>query len=62
MELNVVLVLPHSMESEILSKELIYTGVTRAKKSIVIYGKEEVFKAGIVREVSRASGMSNRLK
>tara|TARA_Y100000589_G_C27185861_1_gene642645 strand:- start:1586 stop:3247 length:1662 start_codon:yes stop_codon:yes gene_type:complete len=59
---NVVLVLPHSMESEILSKELIYTGVTRAKKSIVIYGKEEVFKAGIVREVSRASGMSNRLK
>ena len=59
---SVILVLPSSAESKILSKELIYTGVTRAKNALLIYAKKEVFKTGIENEVMRASGMAKRIK
>ena len=59
---SVILVLPSSAESKILSKELIYTGVTRAKNALFIYAKKEVFKTGIENEVMRASGMAKQIK
>ncbi|MCK4795789.1 MAG: exodeoxyribonuclease V subunit alpha, partial [Spirochaetes bacterium] len=44
---NIFLVLPSDKENPILTKEILYTGLTRAKKTAVIYGKEEVLKKAI---------------
>ena len=57
---NVILVLPNE-DSRVLTKELIYTALTRAKKNITIIGSREVFEAGIQRKIERSSGLSSRL-
>jgi exodeoxyribonuclease V alpha subunit len=45
----------------LLTRELIYTGITRAKKNITIWMNEEVFKSSIKKQVKRASGLKDRL-
>jgi exodeoxyribonuclease V alpha subunit len=57
---DVVLVLPDA-DAPILTRELVYTGVTRAKKSVEIWGTEEVFEAALGRRVRRSSGLAERL-
>ncbi len=44
-----------------LTRELLYTAVTRAKKSVVIVGSEEIMKLGISHSLKRASGLSDML-
>ncbi len=58
---KVMVVLPNQSDNPVLTRELLYTGVTRAKKSAVIMGSEEVFRAGINRQVVRFSGLHQRL-
>lgn len=61
---EVVVVLPEQ-DSPVLSKELLYTGVTRAKKSVIVVGNREVFGLGVGRRIQRYSGlvpMLNSLK
>ena len=48
-------------DSEALSRELIYTGLTRAKSAAEIWGDEEVFRAAVSRRVERASGLEEAL-
>ena len=57
---NVIFVLPNE-DSRVLTKELIYTAITRAKKNITIIGSKEILHAGILRKTERSSGLSSRL-
>jgi exodeoxyribonuclease V alpha subunit len=49
-------------ESRLLSRELLYTGVTRAKSHIRLIGPETSVRAAIARRVVRASGLAQRLR
>lgn len=43
--------------SPIMTRELIYTGITRARERVEIWGKTEVFHQAIAQEVKRSSGL-----
>jgi exodeoxyribonuclease V alpha subunit len=57
---TVAIVLP-SEPSPILSRELLYTAITRARSKVVIYGTPAVIGAAIERAVVRASGLREAL-
>ena len=61
---DVLLVLPRSSESALLSREIVYTAVTRAKKSAVVLGTEALFEAAVLKSASfqRASGLNLRIR
>jgi exodeoxyribonuclease V alpha subunit len=48
--------------SSVLSKELIYTAVTRAKKSVKIFAKKTVFSFALQRKVERLGGLGKKLQ
>ena len=59
---HVVMVLPTSgMSDAVLTKELVYTGVTRGKKTVLIIGEETVINQAIQRPVERVSGIIERI-
>ncbi|MFD2166884.1 exodeoxyribonuclease V subunit alpha [Thalassotalea euphylliae] len=55
---HVALVLPSSHENQLLSRELIYTGVTRAKQKISICATESSWYQGVEARVERHSHLS----
>ncbi len=57
---NVAFVLPEH-DSPVLTRELIYTAVTRAKKSLSIYGSLELVKASVCRPTCRRGGLAARI-
>ena len=48
-------------DSRILTRELLYTAVTRAQTKVIVVGTEEMIRAGVRRPVARASGLRRRL-
>ena len=52
----VVFVLPHPA-SRVLTRELLYTAVTRAKERLVVVGSELSIRTAIERRITRASGL-----
>ncbi|TFV61620.1 exodeoxyribonuclease V subunit alpha [Mycobacterium sp. PS03-16] len=56
-----VTVLLPDQESRLLTRELLYTAVTRAKRRVRIVGSEQAVRAAIGRRVVRASGLAQRL-
>jgi exodeoxyribonuclease V alpha subunit len=58
---HVAVVLPASA-SPILSRELIFTGITRARRSVTVVGPPDRVREGIGRRVARASGLSDRMR
>jgi exodeoxyribonuclease V alpha subunit len=52
----VTVILPPA-ESPLLTRELLYTAVTRARRRIRVIGSEDAVRAGVLREVRRASGL-----
>ena len=58
---HVALVLP-ATPSPILSRELIFTGITRARQSVTVIGPPDRIREAIGRQVARASGLSDRLR
>lgn len=54
------LVLPPP-ESPLLTRELLYTAVTRAKRGLTVVGPEESLRVAVSRPVARASGLTRRL-
>lgn len=54
---NVMLVLPPAGGKRLLTKEMIYTGITRAKSLALICSTKPVFKAAIERRIVRDSGV-----
>jgi exodeoxyribonuclease V alpha subunit len=57
---KVVIVLPEKNMS-ILTREILYTAITRAKTTAEIYGLENIFKGAVENKISRHSGLANRL-
>ena len=56
---RVTLVLP-PVESPLLTRELLYTGLTRAKEHVRIVGSREALAAAVRRPIVRASGLRTR--
>ena len=50
-----------SPSSRILTRELLYTGVTRARERLVVVGGEDAIRAAVARPAARASGLRARL-
>lgn len=49
-------------DNRVLSRELIYTGMTRARQSLHVLGNAEVLEAALARHASRLSGLAARLQ
>ena len=47
--------------SPILTRELLYTAVTRAQQRLILAGTEEAVRAAVDRPIARASGLRSRL-
>jgi exodeoxyribonuclease V alpha subunit len=48
--------------NQIMTKELLYTAVTRARKEIEIWCDADAFKAALLNPTKRTSGLAERLK
>lgn len=57
---QVTLVLPHEV-MPLLTKQLIYTGITRAKKKVTIIASDEILKAGIMTEAITATRIVEKI-
>ncbi|MHB8148924.1 MAG: exodeoxyribonuclease V subunit alpha [Desulfobulbia bacterium] len=57
---RVGLVLPGE-ESALLSRELLYTGISRARRQVVLVGRPQEIEAAVGRQVERASGLGEKL-
>jgi len=57
---KVILMLPNA-DVPVLSRELIYTAVTRARENVTIWGVEEVFFRAVKRTIRRSSGLKSAL-
>jgi len=54
------LILPET-DLPLLSRELIYTAVTRARRSMVVVGRRALLEQAIARPIARSSGLAERL-
>jgi exodeoxyribonuclease V alpha subunit len=54
-------VLLPSLGARILTRELLYTAVTRARRELIVVGTEETVRSAVARPVARASGLRERL-
>lgn len=57
---NVAIMLPGN-QVRTLTRELLYTAITRAKKSVVILGTEEILRLATTHSLERASGLTDML-
>jgi len=58
---QVLLILPQDETNPLLSRELIYTGITRARKKVIVHGEQAAFVQGCENHVQRSSGLAGRL-
>ncbi len=56
----VAFVLP-SADSRVLTRELLYTGATRARERLILVGTEDLVRTAIERPITRASGLRRAL-
>jgi exodeoxyribonuclease V alpha subunit len=60
-EFNRVLLILPDRDSPLLTRELLYTAITRAKEKVEIWGKKAIFAAGVKRKIKRTSGLAEAL-
>ncbi|MBV5305236.1 MAG: ATP-binding domain-containing protein, partial [Desulfobulbaceae bacterium] len=60
-EFGEVLVSLPTADSPLLTRELIYTAVTRAREKVLIAGSQQIFEAAVSRTISRTSGLYTML-
>jgi exodeoxyribonuclease V alpha subunit len=58
---DVVVILPPK-ESRILGRELLYTAITRARKSIEIWGTKDALRKSIETRLARSSGLADAIR
>ena len=58
---SLLMILPEK-PSPVLTRELVYTGLTRARKSIRIWAGDDILAAAIQAHISRRSGLQDALK
>ena len=59
---NHILISLPGKDTPVLSRELVYTAITRAKKSVELWSPESLLKTALQREVIRHSGLADRLR
>src|SRR5690606_15636930 len=59
---KVLVRLPEYADNPILTRELLYTAVTRAKKNVILQGNKEVILSTCQRRVKRGSGIATRFQ
>ncbi len=57
---KILLILPE-VDSPVLTRELLYTGITRARKRVEIWASETILREAISRRVKRTSGLREAL-
>jgi exodeoxyribonuclease V alpha subunit len=57
---EVAVLLPDEI-SPVLSRELLYTAVTRAKSRVTVHARAEIVRQAVVRPIQRASGLRDAL-
>jgi len=60
-EFDEVLFITPDRDAQVMTRELIYTAITRAKERIQIWGNENVFLTAIQRRIHRSSGLRDAL-
>lgn len=60
-EFDEVLLLLGSQPSRVLTRELLYTGLTRARRRVELWSTERVFREAVARSVERSSGLREAL-
>jgi exodeoxyribonuclease V alpha subunit len=58
---HVLLLLPEN-DSRVLSRELLYTGITRAKTRLVLFGDPALLSTAVHRKTNRWSGLADQLQ
>lgn len=58
---RVAVILPWEV-SPVLTRELLYTAVSRAREEVRIFGREEVIRQAVATRVERISGLADRLR
>jgi exodeoxyribonuclease V alpha subunit len=59
---SVMIILPEKKDNPLMTRELLYTAVTRAKKKAEIIGTEEVVKKSVELKITRQSGLEGRIR
>ena len=57
---RVAVILPEQ-DVALLTREIVYTAVTRSRRSVVILGRRELLETGVARATERFSGVGERL-
>ncbi|HAJ27316.1 MAG TPA: exodeoxyribonuclease V subunit alpha [Syntrophus sp. (in: bacteria)] len=60
-EFDRVLCLLPDRDAPLLTRELIYTALTRARKDVTVWGREDVFLKAVSRRIERSSGLRDAL-
>ena len=58
---QVLLILPDK-DTPLLTRELLYTGVTRARKKVEVWSTDELLRSAIGRQIVRTSGLRDALQ
>lgn len=59
---RLLLLLPDKVDSPLLTRELLYTGISRAREQLSLLASPEVLQVALDRVVQRASGLEMRLR
>ena len=59
---DIAIVLPREDLPMLLSRELLYTAITRARRSVTVFGPASLFRQGAARKLQRWSGLAERLR
>ncbi len=61
-EFSTAVVCLPATDSPVLTRELLYTGATRARDELIVVASEQALRIAIARPASRASGLARRLR
>ncbi|MCG6893462.1 MAG: exodeoxyribonuclease V subunit alpha [Desulfobacteraceae bacterium] len=54
---DVLLALPDDENNRLLTREIVYTGITRARKRVIFHGTEPVLRKALEKKIQRESGL-----
>lgn len=60
-EFDAVLLVIPPVESPVVTRELLYTGITRARSEVELWCGEEIFRRAVLRRIERRSGLRDAL-
>jgi exodeoxyribonuclease V alpha subunit len=60
-EFNRVLLILPDRDSPLLTRELLYTAITRAREKVEIWGRKAIFASAVKRQIKRTSGLAEAL-